>query len=251
MQSLSKIQAVLIVALLAFSTSSFAQLTIHLTSLPENTPATDNIYLAGNINGWNPSDTSYKLAQQEDGTYLITINPPIGKIEYKFTRGSWATVEGNAQGQDIENRIVNYAGPSQKKIEVTIESWKEEIATPSTASDNVSILKETFYIPQLDRERKIWVYLPPDYETTDKSYPVLYMHDGQNIFDASTSFSGEWSVDETLNDLFDKGDKGVIVIGIENGGVVRTEEYTVWKHPTYGGGKGEAYIDFIVETLKP
>jgi len=93
--------------------------------------------------------------------------------------------------------------------------------------------------------------LPPDYNSSNKRYPVLYMHDGQNLFDQTTSFSGEWKVDETLNTLHEQGDHGIIVVGIDNGGADRLDEYTPWSHPTYGGGNGDNYIDFIVETLKP
>lgn len=121
----------------------------------------------------------------------------------------------------------------------------------STANNQVSIMSEDFYIPQLDRSRKIWIYLPPDYSTSSKSYPVLYMHDGQNLFDVKTSFIGEWHVDETLDSLFAEGYSVPIVIGIDNGGNDRINEYTVWKHSEYGGGEGGKYAAFLVETLKP
>jgi len=58
-------------------------------------------------------------------------------------------------------------------------------------------------------------------------------------------------VDETLNNLFDEGDYGVIVIAIDNGGSHRIDEYCPWENPAYGGGEGAAYLNFIVETLKP
>ena len=131
-------------------------------------------------------------------------------------------------------------------------SWEDLGGTSSgggTAADNV----QTFdiYIPQLNRNRRIWVYLPPDYETSNTSYPVLYMHDGQNLFDATGTFAGEWEVDESLNGLFEQGDDGVIVVGIDNGGSNRIKEYSPWLHPSYGGGEGDEYMEFIVETLKP
>ncbi len=77
------------------------------------------------------------------------------------------------------------------------------------------------------------------------------MQDGQNLFDNKTAFAGEWQVDETLNKLFSEGDYGAIVIGIENGGSTRIDEYTPWKNAQYGGGEGELYMKFIAETLKP
>jgi predicted alpha/beta superfamily hydrolase len=65
---------------------------------------------------------------------------------------------------------------------------------------NVWIPDEAFYMPQLDRYRRIWLYLPEGYERSRQEYPVLYMHDGQNLFDDSISFSGSWKVHETLNE---------------------------------------------------
>jgi alpha-glucosidase len=106
-------------------------------------------------------------------------------------------------------------------------------------------------MPQLKRSRKIWVYLPPDYANSTKKYPVIYMHDGQNLFDNAISFSGEWKVDETLDAMHNQGKKVAIVIGIENEGSQRINEYSPWFNSQYGGGDGEAYISFIKNTLKP
>lgn len=122
----------------------------------------------------------------------------------------------------------------------------------STAASNVSLLKKEFVIPNLNAiSHKVWIYLPTNYHKTSKKYPVIYMHDAQNLFDAATSFAGEWEVDETLNKLYEKTGKGFIVVGIENGGEERINEYTPWKNEKYGGGKGAIYVDFIAKTLKP
>jgi len=77
------------------------------------------------------------------------------------------------------------------------------------------------------------------------------MEDGQNLFDDATSFSGEWQVDETLNTLFSQGNYGAIVVGIDNGGGERLNEYSPWVNPTYGGGHGDEYAAFLANTLKP
>ncbi|MDO9276898.1 MAG: alpha/beta hydrolase-fold protein [Lutibacter sp.] len=122
----------------------------------------------------------------------------------------------------------------------------------STAASNVSLLKKEFVIPNLNAiSHKVWIYLPPNYDKTSKKYPVIYMHDAQNLFDAATSYAGEWEVDETLNKLYEQTGNGFIVVGIENGGEERINEYTPWKNEKYGGGKGAIYVDFIVNTLKP
>ncbi|AWH86161.1 alpha-mannosidase [Flavobacterium album] len=116
----------------------------------------------------------------------------------------------------------------------------------STASGNVCTF--TIHSPQLDVEKKIWVYLPATYQSDiKKKYPVIYMHDAQNLFDRATSFTGEWRVDETLDSL--KAE--VIVVGIEHGGNRRMAELTPYPNAKYGGGDANIYLDFITETLKP
>jgi predicted alpha/beta superfamily hydrolase len=106
------------------------------------------------------------------------------------------------------------------------------------------------YSPQLDNHRDIVVYLPPSYRNSDKRYPVLYMHDGQNLFDDHASFSGEWGIDETMELLALEGLEA-IVVGIPNMGLHRLAEYSTFRDVQLGGGDGEKYIQFIADTLKP
>lgn len=120
-----------------------------------------------------------------------------------------------------------------------------------TVTENVKIISEKFEIPQLKTTRKIWIYLPKDYETSHKKYEVMYLQDAQNLFDDATSYAGEWQVDETLNKIFEKTGKSLIVVGIDNGGEKRIEELSPYKNAKYGGGNGDNYVKFIVETLKP
>lgn len=116
----------------------------------------------------------------------------------------------------------------------------------STASEQVT--KFIIAAPQLNTSKNIWVYLPKSYQNSEKNYPVIYMHDAQNIFDASTSYAGEWQVDEYLDT---QADKESIIIGIEHGNEKRIDELTPYKHEKHGGGKGDAYLTFIKNTLKP
>lgn len=115
----------------------------------------------------------------------------------------------------------------------------------STASSNVS--RFTIDAPQLDTNRQIWVYLPSSYNSGAQKYPVLYLQDAQNLFDQSTSFSGEWRVDEILDSLKTE----MIVVGIEHGGEKRIEELTPYPHPEYKGRKADLYLDFILTSLIP
>lgn len=120
-----------------------------------------------------------------------------------------------------------------------------------TTTENVKIISEKFEIPQLKTTRRIWIYLPKNYETSHKKYEVMYLQDGQNLFDDATSYAGEWQIDETLNKIFEKTGKSIIVVGIDNGGEKRIEELSPYKNAKYGGGNGDNYVKFIVENLKP
>ena len=229
-----------------------AQITFHLKSFPDHTPLEDTIYLAGNFNNWNPKDPDLAVLLKNSSDRSITIYPKVGKVEYKFTRGTWQSNEGNSRGGFLPNRELQYRGEPMD-VDIQIWTWEDNKGKPSgsTASPNVYLLEDNFYIPQLDRYRRISILLPYSYFASEKRYPVLYMQDGQNLFDTKTSFSGEWSVDETVNQLAEQGFPEIIVVGVDNGGEERMKEFTVSPHPEYGGGQGAAYIQFLAETLKP
>ena len=115
---------------------------------------------------------------------------------------------------------------------------------------------KNFHSRYLAATRDILVYLPPGYDTDKgKRYPVLYLHDGQNLFDGATSFikGAEWRVDETAQGLImSKAMKPVIIVGIYNAGKDRIDEYTPTADAKYKmGGKADSYGRMIVEELKP
>jgi len=115
-----------------------------------------------------------------------------------------------------------------------------------TKAHNVDVIDEAFYIPQLDRHRRIWLYRPTDYYHTEKKYSVIYMHDGQNLFDEATAFGEEWAVDKTLNGMFAE----CIIVAIDSSDH-RLTEYNYNDNEQNGAGEGRQYMDFIVNTLKP
>ena len=252
MQKLFRFILLLLLAISCALSTAYGQLTLKVTTIPANTPPGASIHAVGTFNNWNPADVSTILAPLGGGQYSITLNPPTGEVKYKFTRGSWETVEGNASGDYLPDRVLNYNG-QPTTVELTILTWEDLSGGNSTAAPNVLVLDNNFYMPQLNRNRRIWVYVPPDYQTTTKKYPVLYMHDGQNLFDkATTAFGTEWEVDESLNELYQQGDYGCIVVGIDNGGLSRADEYSPWLNTQYNeGGEGGLYVEFIVNTLKP
>ena len=222
--------------------------TLKIDGLP-GIPATDTVYLTGNFNGWNPKDENYRLQKDTKGNFFTTIKDAgAAAYEFKFTRGSWDKVETDSKGADIPNRRVNINAGSSLRF--SIAGWKDGFVQRqklSTASAHVSILDTAFTMPQLGRTRRIWVYLPKDYTASARKYPVLYMHDGQNLFDNATAFAGEWGIDETMDTI----KKPCIVVGIDNGGVKRMNEYNPNNTKQFGKGEGKAYLSFIVNNLKP
>jgi predicted alpha/beta superfamily hydrolase len=138
-------------------------------------------------------------------------------------------------------------------MDATSATWKDyrELKRDQqhTVTGSVLVLPG-FHSPELGNERDILAYLPPSYHLGDRSYPVIYMHDGQNLFDEVTSFSGEWNVDHTM-DAASRSGLEAIVIGIPNAGPERMAEYSPYVDPKHGGGEGDTYLDFIVNTLKP
>lgn len=111
-----------------------------------------------------------------------------------------------------------------------------------------------FHSPELNNQRDIFVHLPPSYfdqTQPHKRYPVLYVQDGQNLFDHHSSYAGEWNLDAHLLDLSFFWGLEAIAVGIPNLGDKRLDEYSPFQQPRMGGGMGGKYIDFIADTLKP
>lgn len=126
------------------------------------------------------------------------------------------------------------------------------LATSALAAQSPSRIVEIggLAMPGLERTRTLRVYLPPGYDEETARYPVLYLHDGQNLFDAATAYAGEWGVDEAMDQLAEQGFKA-IVVGIDNGGELRMRELSPWTNERFGPAEGEAYLRFLVEVVKP
>lgn len=132
-------------------------------------------------------------------------------------------------------------------------NWQDYV-TPERAAGHTVVgtlrMLTGLWSSQRGNRRDILVYLPPSYDQGNRCYPVIYMHDGQNLFDQVTSFAGEWEVDETMQALSREGLEA-IVVGIANTGAERLDEYSPFHEPKQGGGQGEQYLEFVTRTVKP
>ena len=125
-----------------------------------------------------------------------------------------------------------------------------EAERPHTAGPTVREFVPPLRMPKLGSARKLRVYLPPDYTKGAQRYPVLYMFDGQNLFDEATSYAGEWGVDETMDALACEGFPA-IVIGIDHGGEQRFNELIPYWNVRFLPNEGALFIDDVVHAIKP
>jgi len=220
----------------------FCQITLKVL---DKTNSNKKIFAAGNFNNWNPADEGFSLTSI-NGFHFLTFYPKT-KVEFKFTQGNWNTAEGDSLGNQINNRLI--AEINQKDtINLIIEGWETSIPKVSTMAQNV-IWVETFAKDEsLEFNPEIWVYLPKSYhEKSDTYYPVIYLMDGENLFDQTIAYSEEWGIDETLNEK----ELEIIVVGIGNCKSQRMDIYAPWSNSEYGGGKGVDFTKLFIYKIKP
>ena len=232
--------------LLLLGITTNAQFSVRLIVTDVATRKNDDIYVSGNFNNWNPRDEKYKLKPFGGSRKAIVMKDmPAGTYAFKFSRGDAAKLESTADGRDVADRVLEVTEDASK--EFVIPGWKDDYPEKPkryTASPQVKVIDTAFRIPQLNRTRRIWVYLPKGYTGISKIYPVLYMQDGQELFNDQAATASEWGVDECLDTLQSRLGKECIVVAIDNGGDKRSSEYDPYK-------EGKQYADFLATTLKP
>jgi predicted alpha/beta superfamily hydrolase len=185
------------------------------------------------------------------GNYRFVFKPkdlPEGSFEYKYLKGGWDAEELDTDGLPPANRkmeiprgIVHDVVPRWKKH----ANWYNANFYPE-----IQVLSTKFKVPQLRRDRRVSVLLPYNYKETNKHYPVLYLQDGQNLFEEDAPF-GTWGVDKQLALLAEKGMGDFIVVAIDHGGKERIKEYLPHATRKWGEAFGREYASFLKDTLKP
>lgn len=209
-----------------------------------------SVYICGNFNGWNPKDPRYVLSRKSENTFEIQIPDRIlpEKVEYKFTKGGWENVELDRFGSFTRNRIRSKKeGEKKDLVEMWRLNWgpfKEEFFP------EVQLISENFYIPQLDRTRKVWILLPYNYHESSELYPVLYLQDAQNLFNEDSKY-GNWEIDKKLALLAEYGRGNLIVVAVEHGQEERINEFIFDNNTVAKNSEGKKYIRFMADTLKP
>lgn len=244
--------------------------------------ASGMLFIACNANNWDPKGRWVfehdGATASEKGTWLVAVPRRIvedtiralGKFEFKFTRGSWETVEVGADGRDIGNRSLGAEdmaawarGDGSPVVMLSAEGFADQRGTRWSAAARASTVLGTLDVLEFSsairgNTRMLRVWTPPGYADAANAgvrYPVLYMHDGQNCFDDATAFAGEWKVDETMTALIAAGKiPATIVVGIDNAGSERGNEYVpikVGPRMPGAGGKTHQYMDMLVTEILP
>ena len=205
------------------------------------------VFITGSIpqlGNWDPGKVKMRYAGNQNWSKEIILNGT-GSIEYKYTLGSWAKEGAKPDGKPLSNLQVKVEG--DRTIRDTVLLWTSQqpkTRVPSTLTGTVVFHRSMHGKGLKDRDIAVW--LPPGYnESKTERYPVLYMHDGQNVFDVATAaYGAEWRMDEIMDSLIRvKAVTPAIVVGINN---------TADRNMEYGPGKeGEEYMNFIIQRLKP
>lgn len=217
-----------------------------------NTPDDDDrpVYISGNFNDWKTQDYKFLMKKISKGKYEFEF--PEGKefqkeLSYKFTKGDWSEVEIDKYGNKTPNRHWN----DEKLLRTEkVAKWRKNwLPYRPSQLPKIHLISEEFEIPQLNKTRKIWALLPHDYDTSEESYPVLYLQDAQNLFNENADF-GNWEIDKKLAVMSDYGIGKIIIIAVEHAESERLQEYNVGR-TLLGTGSGKQYIRFLTDTLKP
>ena len=211
-----------------------------------NLSENSTVYLTGGLKelgNWNPATKKMDYKGNHFWSKEISIEKPVS-MEYKYTLGSWEQQGADIMGAALPNFNALISGNTI--IDDTITSWtkggKAIINTRVTGTFKYHSAMKGAGIA----DRNVTVWLPPGYQSNvKKHFPVIYLQDGQNLFDAAkASFGVEWGIDETVDSLIKrKIIPEVIVVGINNT-ADRSKEYAP-------GVKGIAYMNFMVNQLKP
>lgn len=222
-------------------------LMLEVTTAAEDTRP---IFIAGNFNNWRVKDEQYRMQRVRHGKYQYVFQNHRElprPMEYKYIRGSWNDQELDSSGRPIPNRRIKVP---EGVIRDFVPSWQTDPSYQAAKLPLINVIHEAFEIPQLIRTRRISALLPWDYEQSGKRYPVLYLQDGQNLFEDHAPY-GTWGVDKKLATLAESRHHEVIIIAIDHAREERIKEYTPSIPTKLGMGDGRKYIRFLAETLKP
>lgn len=242
--------AVLLAAALNFCQAQVRSFEVRVIA-PSSTPDGSVLFIAGStidLGNWDPGSVRMKKVNDSVWTFVGRAKDE-EVIEFKVTRGSWATEALYVDGSIPPNTVIKVV--SDTTVTLRPVTWNDVSPARLRIASTSGVTGHVEYHRGLEAEglkyaRDVVVWLPPSYETArEKRYPVLYMHDGQNVFDPKTSFLGyDWRADEVADSLIKaKAMEEIIIVGVNNS-PDRIAEYS-------DTPLGRAYAGFVVNRLRP
>lgn len=277
---------VVVLHALLLGASAFAQEMVRPESLPQGFVLVvrdlsgkankDNpMFLASSINGWNPSDEDMVLEGRSDTRWQIVIGEDLQGVgvQFKFTLGGWDREELDAEGDSIPNRSLPLVDKSKLDkgerpiIELEVADFRETVSLAEEVRKSgfyhkLEVTGDVARLPvrggaggaeAMTRDLLIWT--PPGYNdpaNAGRTYPVLYLFDGQNIFEHLPGVPGEWGGDETATKLIEQGKiEPLIIVGIPHAGPHRLREYLPFGSYRGVEGDGRAAMGWVIREVMP
>ncbi len=230
------------------------------------------IYMASSHNGWDPGDKRSKFEPRSDLRWqLVWEKPKIdADVQFKLTRGNWDTTQVDEKLEDVPNQTlpmvdISKLPPGEKPIiELVVPKWQDQRPSAAARPD----LNPYFKIegrPNLRRlqvagggvpvVRDLIISVPPGYDdpaNAARTYPVLYMQDGQNLFLDMPGTKGSWMADTAVADLIAKGEiEPLIIVGIPHLGKARATEYLPVPMIEGVEPRGAEYTSWVLSEVMP
>lgn len=228
--------------ILFFTASLFARQLELVVNVPGSTEK-DPVYVTGDVTElcrWKPD--CLLLKEVDVGVRKVQLSLPdsVDKLRYKITRGAWEREAAKPSGEkegEVEIQL-----PKDLTVVRTVVNWTDKGPLRGPGYEDLGDIRS----PQLGNDRRVTVWLPSSYALNPLArYPVLYMHDGQNVLDPKRSTWGvSWEVAETISRLSAAHEIREAIVVAADCTRERETEYDYAK-------SGARYADFLVSTLKP
>jgi enterochelin esterase-like enzyme len=231
------------------------------------------MFLASNYGGWDPAKPEYELTPRSDGRWQFVFDEKpdrSGTLQFKFTLGSWDYVETDPDGNDIDNRTLPKVDPAalspgEKPVfEFRVPKFRSPADVASARqSTQYRDLDVTGTVRRLQvaggageasgSMRDLLVWLPPSYDDhPERTYPVLYLFDAQNLFEEEATPWGDWGADETATRLIAEGAiRELIIVGVPHAGAARSQEYLPFDDGRGAEPHGEAFGRWFIGEVAP
>jgi len=218
-----------------------------VVEVPEGTPA---IYLTGNLDALGPWRPDALLMTGDSRERRASLSLPAGHfLQYKVTLGSWAREAVDASGAVLQNFVL-FPGDA-REVRQVVEAFKADPRVYMSDAPGAGIVGSLVYWPDvgsrfLGPSRHVGIWLPPGYDDDPgRRYPVIYMSDGQNLFDPRIANTGiDWGVDEAIVRGMEEGHFGPAIVVAPWSTENRLREYSPW----HDAGQ---YARFLIEELMP